>query len=442
MEFKPSRTIFAWMWIVCAWCVSVPAHAVLQIEITQGIEGAAPIAIVPFEWNVPNVSVVEKLDQVISDDLRLSGYFSPISQRDFLSWPTQGSQVRCQDWRMLGAENVVIGRVTPIGQIFEVTYELHDVLRCKRLDGLTYRVKGNELRRLGHQIADAVFKNLTGIRGAFATRIAYVVAKSSGKEKSYELQVADWDGHNASTILTSRHSIISPTWSPDGTRLAYASFEHLPKTPVTIYIQDLAGKRERLLESEGQVSAPAWSPDGTEMAVVIARNGQRDIYIVNVATKATRRLTRSLGSSFTTEPVWSPDGRTIVYTDDLGGRPQLYRVDVRGGRPQRVTFEGNYNTRGTFSPDGKLLGMVHGDGAGYHIAVLEFATGAFRVLSKTSLDESPTFAPNGSMILFATRDRNRGVLTAVSADGRMRQSFSLAEGGDVREPAWGPFLTQ
>ncbi len=420
---------------------SVNAHAILQIEITQGIESAAPIAVVPFAWNVPNVPQPVKLDEVIGNDLRLSGYFNPMSQKDFLSWPTQGSQVRCQDWRMLGAENVVIGRVSPIGQIFEVSYELHDVLRCQRIDGLSYRVRAAELRRLGHQIADQVFKMLTGIRGAFATRIAYVVAKKDVKGPVYELQIADWDGHNPTTILTSRQSIISPAWSPDGTKLAYASFEHLPRVPVTVYIQDLEGTRERLFSTNDQVSAPAWSPDGTQLAVVISRKGERDIHIVDLRTKAVRRLTRSLGTSFTTEPIWAPDGRSIVYTDDLGGRPQLYRIDVRGGRPQRISFEGTYNTRATFSPDGKLLGMVHGDGAGYHIAVLELATGAFRVLSKTSLDESPSFAPNGSMILFATRDRGRGVLTAVSADGRMRQSFSLAEGGDVREPAWGPFLT-
>ncbi|TPW16073.1 MAG: TolB protein [Halothiobacillaceae bacterium] len=239
--------------------------------------------------------------------------------------------------------------------------------------------------------------------------------------------------------VTSPESIISTAWSPDGNRLAYVSFEH---GPATVYIQDLAtGKRERLFKGGEQVSAPAWSPDGKRMAVVMVRGGQRDIYTLSLTTRLVSRLTHSSSVNFTTEPVWSPDGSYIVYTGHAGGRPQLYRIDADGGESKRLTFSGNYNTRGAFSPDGKLLAMVHGGDSGYHIAVLELETGALRIVTETSLDESPSFAPNGSMILYATRTRNRGVLAAVSADGRVSQRYDLQEGGDAREPAWGPIVT-
>ncbi len=429
-----------WFYALGIFLTMGQAQAVLKIEITKGAEGALPIAIVPFAWKASSVPVTQKLDEVITADLHRSGLFDPIPKTDFLSWPTEGSEVRCKDWRLLGAENIVVGNVRPIGEIFEVRYELFDVLRCVQVEGQKFRVQGNQLRRLGHQISDRIYKALTGERGAFATRIAYVVASmgDDGKPR-YMLQVADSDGFNARTILSSPESIISLAWSPDGTRLAYASFEH---GPVTVYIQDVTtGERERLINTKDQVSGPAWSPDGTRLAVVMSRGGKRDIYLVDLATRATKRLTRTSASGFNTEPVWSPDGDYIVYTSHSGGRPQLYRVNATGGRAKRLTFEGKYNTRGTFSPDGKLLGMVHADGAGYHIAVLELETGTFRVLSRTRLDESPSFAPNGSMILYATRDRNRGVLAAASADGRVGQRFELQERGDAREPAWGPFLT-
>ena len=413
--------------------------AVLKIEITKGVAGALPIAIVPFATNGAILHSAQRVDRVIEANLARSGYFAPIAKSDFLAWPTEASQVRCKDWSILGAENIVIGSLKPIGSMYEVRYVLYDVLRCTQIEGKRFRVKDGQLRRLAHQISDQIYKALTGTPGAFSTSIAYVTAlRDTRGNHRYALQVADSDGYGPKTIMTSKDSLISPTWSPDGTKIAYASFEH---GPVTVYVQDVAtGKRQRLLHIRDQVSSPAWSPDGKKLAVVVSRRGKRDIYIVDFATRKFKQLTRTSSANFNTEPVFSPDGKTIVYTAHSGGRPQLYQVSVDGGRAKRLTFEGKYNTRGTFSPDGKLLAMVHGDRSGYHIAVLELETGTFRVLTETGLDESPTFAPNGSMILYATRDRNRGVLAAVSADGRVSQRYELLDGGDAREPAWGPFL--
>ncbi|VAW83253.1 Tol-Pal system beta propeller repeat protein TolB [hydrothermal vent metagenome] len=415
------------------------SSAVLKIDITQQAEGALPIAIVPFAWETPRVAITERLDEVIKADLHRSGYFQPIAKKDFLALPTKSAHIQCKDWRVIGAENVVVGSVRAIGAIFEVHYELFDAIRCMPVESQKFRVTAKQLRRLAHQISDKIYQALTGQQGAFTTRIAYVVAKQFGKKnRFFSLQVADSDGYDPKTIFSSKESIISVSWSPDGRFLAYASFEHGPST---VYVQEVGtGKRERLLKTKDAISSPAWSPDGSKLAVVISRKGKRDVYVVDYKSRLTQRLTRTSSANFNTEPVWSPDGKHIVYTAHSGGRPQLYRIDVGGGRAKRLTFEGKYNTRGAFSPDGKLLAMVHSNGAGYHIAVLELTTGAFSVLTNTKLDESPTFAPNGSMILFATRDRNRGVLAAVSADGRVSQRFELNGGGDAREPAWGPFL--
>ena len=429
-----------WITLILLLVFSNQSHGVLKIEITKGVAGALPIAIVPFETNGAVLNSAQRIDNIIQANLARSGYFSPIPKSDFLAWPTEASHVRCKDWSILGAENIVIGSIRPIGNAYEVRYVLFDVLRCAQIEGQRFRVHDNQLRKLAHQISDQIYEALTGTPGAFSTSIAYVTALRNTRGKPrFALQVADSDGYAPKTIMGfSEDPIISPAWSPDGSKIAYATFEH---GPVTVYVQDVAsGERQRLLNTRNQVSSPAWSPDGRKLAVVMSRKGRRDIYIVDMATRGLQQLTRTSSANFNTEPVWSPDGKTIVYTAHSGGRPQLYQIDLSTKRVKRLTFEGKYNTRGTFSPDGKLLAMVHGDSSGYHIAVLELETGTFRVLTETGLDESPTFAPNGSMILYATRDRRRGVLAAVSADGRVSQRYELLDGGDAREPAWGPFL--
>jgi TolB protein len=419
-----------------------PVFAVLKIEVTQGIDQPIPVAIVPFEWKGPTSSPPQRVEEVISQDLTSSGYFSLLPRSDFLSWPTLNTLPHFKDWRMVKVDHLVVGEIRAVGATYKVSYRLYDVLRGEQLLKETFPpVPRQSLRRLAHQISDKIYQALLDEPGVFSTRIAYIVAgqDTAGKPR-FSLQIADADGYAPKTIVSTSQPILSPAWSPDGSQIAYATFDGRHE-PVTVYVQDIgSGERQKLLFTKDQVSSPAWSPDGTRLAVVISRRGRRDIHVVDLATRRITQLTRSLSSGFTTEPVWSPDGRSIVYTAFLGGRPQLYRQKLAGGRPERLTFEGKYNTRGTFSPDGKRLGMVHSSGAGYHIAVLELETGDFRVLTDTTLDESPTFAPNGRMILFATRRNGRGALAAVSADGRVQQHIPLREAGDAREPAWGPFL--
>ena len=438
-----------WLWAICVmWAPH--AHALLQIEITQSAQGASPIAIVPFQWMVP-IPAPDPIDKIIGADLKVSGLFAPIDRADFVASPSEGSQVNFQDWRMIGASSLVVGSVRALGTMLEVRYELFDVPKGQRLRGREFRVPIGSLRSLAHQISDEIYEQLTGERGAFRTRIAYVVLKRDIRGKNnYELQVADYDGYNQQTILRSPESIFSIAWSPDGQKLAYASMENAPRIPVTVYVQDVYGpgnvavKRERLLDSPSAMSAPAWSPDGAKLAVKMTKGDRSEIYVVSLAGRTWQRVTSAATGTFHTEPTWSVDGRSLVYTTGLAGsQAQLYRVDLETNQTQRLTFEGKQNLEPVFSPDGKQLGMVHQDKSGYHIAVLDTVGGALRVLTPaiTGL-ESPSFAPNGRMILFKEEGGARNMLSAISADGRVKQRLTLQEDGDVREPSWGPFLSQ
>lgn len=421
------------------------AHAVLQIEVTQSAQGASPIAIVPFQWNVA-VPPPEQMDQIISADLKVSGLFAPIDRRDFVSLPNEGAQVQFQDWRMLGATSLVVGSVRALGSVLEVRYELFDVPKGQRLRGREFRIPLNSLRALAHQISDEIYEQLTGERGAFRTKIAYVILKRDMRKKAtYELQMSDYDGYNPQRLFTSPESIFSISWSPDGQKIAYASMENAPKVPVTVYVQDVyTAKRERLLDSPVAMSAPSWSPDGSRLAVKMTKGERSEIYVISLAGRTWQRVTSAAAGTFHTEPTWSPDGRSLVYTAGLAGASaHLYRADLESGQSQRVTFEGKQNLEPTFSPDGKQLGMVHQDKSGYHIAVLDNLSGSLRVLTPalTGL-ESPSFAPNGRMILFKEEGGARNMLSAISSDGRVKQRLTLQEDGDVREPSWGPFLSQ
>lgn len=402
-------------------------RAALTIEIIGGGAKQIPIAVVPF---AREPSLPQGITQVVAADLARSGLFRMVNPGAGL--PSEPSQVVYPDWQARGAEALVIGSVEPRpdGRV-EVRFRLMDVVKQAQLAGYTYTVAPAQLRQVAHRIADEVYEKLTGDRGVFSTRIAYVVRQG----KRYELQVADADGFNPQTVTASNEPIISPAWSPDGTQLAYVSFEN--RKPI-VYVQSLlTGQRRVVASFKGSNSAPAWSRDGKRLAVTLTKDGLSQLYLINADGSNTRRLTSSTGID--TEPAFSPDGDWILFTSDRGGSPQIYRIAVAGGSTVRFTFEGGYNVSPEYSPDGKSFVFVTRRDGRFNIAVQDLATGQVQALTDSTLDESPSFAPNGKMIIYATEVGGRGVLAAVSSDGRVKQRLST-QSGDIREPAWGPFV--
>lgn len=420
---------------LCLALASPIGRAALTIEITQGIEGAQPIAVVPFGWEGPGPRPPTDIAGVIAADLKRSGQFAPLPDKDLVVQPHTADQVRFHDWRLLGAPNLVIGTVQAEGERYTVNFRLFDVFKGAQLNAYSFHAGGDDLRHVAHQISDMIYENLTGEPGAFDTRIAYVteVREDRGKNQ-YSLTVADADGYNPRVALKSGQPIMSPAWSPDGHRLAYVSFENgRPE----IYIQALASRRRQLVAAfPGLNDAPAWSPDGTRLALVLSKDGNPEIYIMDLTSRTLHRVTRDI--AIDTEPAWLPDGKSLIFTSDRGGSPQLYQVSVHGGDVQRLTFEGEYNARAAVSPDGKSVALVDGHNGEFRIAVMDLGTGDMRVLTQNRLDESPSFAPNGRMIIYATTVGDKGVLEAVSVDGRVHQRLG-ERSGDAREPAWSPF---
>ena len=404
------------------------ARAALTIEIVGAGANQIPIAIAPFrsEEGIP-----QQLTPVIAADLVRSGLFKTVDPGGVVPVPHEPDQVNYPQWRARGAEALVIGSVVPRDGQFEVSFRLMDVTKGTQLAGFLYRVNAGQLRLTAHKIADAIYEKLTGDPGVFATRITYVVKRGN----RYELQVADADGFAPQTILASNEPIISPSWSPDGTRLAYVSFER--KKPV-VYVQSLTtGQRRAVANFPGSNSAPAWSPDGRRLAVTLTKDGGSQIFSIPSDGGAATRLATSSGID--TEPNFSPDGQWVIFTSDRGGSPQIYRMPASGGQPQRLTFEGSYNVSPRHSPDGKTFTFIQRQGSRFSVAVQDFASRQMQLLTDGGIDESPSFAPNGRMILYASDVRGRGILAAVSSDGRVKQRFSES-GGDVREPAWGPLI--
>jgi TolB protein len=418
-------------------CVSVQAQDdVLKIRITQGIEGAQPISIAPFSWNGGNIPPPTDMAQVIADDLARSARFAPVPFSELPSRPTTADQINYQDFRMLGTANLVIGRLTQgADQRFVAEFRLFDVFRAQQITGFQVESSAADLRRKAHQFSDIIYERLTGERGAFDTRIAYITEHELGDPKRrYRLMVADSDGFNPQATLQSPAPILSPSWSPDGQQLAYVSFEQ--ERP-RIYIQELAtGTRRMVSDYPGLNSAPSFSPDGSRLALALSKDGNPEIYVLYLGSNRLQRLTNN--PAIDTEPAWSPDGRAIIFTSDRGGTPNIYRLPITGGREERLTFEGGYNSRATFAPQGTKIAFVHQVDGRFSISTLDLENGAIRVLTDTRLDESPSFAPNGSMILYATSDDEGSSLAAVSTDGRVRQRLGEAA-QVVREPAWGPF---
>lgn len=412
------------------------AHAQLTVQITQGVSDPIPVAVVPFGWSADGAAPWDVAD-TIRADLERSGRFKALPRSDMLEFPHAAPEVDTANWRLLKVDYVVVGKLVPVSDgRYEVQYELVNTLTGQRLLGQALPVGRDALKLASHRAADSIFEKIIGIPGAFATRIAYVAVEGPPASRRYQLVVADSDGASPRVVMQSGQPVMSPAWSPDGRSLAYVSFEGGASS---VFVQDLAtGQRVRVSARSGINGAPAFSPDGSRLALALSRrDGNVDVYTLVLATQVLTRLTDS--PAIDTEPAWSPDGSQVYFTSDRGGSPQVYRVPAGGGGVQRVTFEGNYNARPRVSADGKSLAVVTLDQKAYRIAVMDLARRGTRVLTSGRQDESPSFAPNGAMLIYATRERGRGVLATVSVDGSVQQR--LAGGaGDIREPAWSPLL--
>jgi len=405
------------------------ARAQLSIEITGAGGQRIPIAIAPFPGEA---SLPAPIAAIVRADLERSGLFRAIEVPPLQPQPTEASNVDFAEWRSRLADALVLGSVVqrPDGR-FEARFRLFDVVKQAPIGGIAYTLTREQSRATAHRIADYVYEKLTGEKGVFSTRIAYVVKRAN----RYELQIADADGAGEETALASFEPIISPAWSPDGRRLAYVSFEN--KKPVVYVHSLLDGKRHVAANFKGSNSAPAWSPDGAKLAVALSREGGSQLFLVNPDGSGVRRLAQSAGID--TEPMFSPDGQHLYFTSDRGGSPQIYRMPANGGEAQRVTFEGSYNVSPRISRDGKKLAFITRNNGKFQAALLDLATRQTQVLTDSDRDESPSIAPNGRMILLATVVGGRGILSAVSSDGRVKQRLSISA-GDVREPAWGPYI--
>ena len=408
-------------------CILVSlAHAELTIEISGAGANRIPIAVSDFGGDF---GAARAVTGIVRGDLERSGMFRMVDATGVSL--TETSSPVIEEWRTRGADALADGSVRPVAGRLEARFQLYDVVRQASLGGEVLTTSVNMLRAAGHRIADFIYERLTGEPGVFSTRIAYVVKNGPAR---YELHIADADGQNAQAALISREPIISPTWSPDGARLAYVSFEN--KKPV-IYVHSLvSGQRTVVANFKGSNSAPAWSPDGRRLAVTLSKEGGSQIFLINVDGSGTQRL--STGSSINTEAFFAPDGQTLYFASDRGGSPQIYSLSIHGDNIQRITFEGNYNVSPRISSDGKTLAFITRRDGAFRLAVMDLASRQIQVLTDSAKDESPSFAPNDRLILIATEIGGRGVLSAVSVDGRFKQRLSIPA-GDVREPAWGPY---
>ncbi len=413
--------------------------AELTIEITQGVDDPVPMAVVPFGWE-GREAPPENIADIIRFNLARSGQFAMTAPVDMLSLPSREQDLFYRDWRVQGVSYVLIGRLERRDDRYRVHYALFDVFGETRLLNDTLEGSEASLRDMAHEISDIAYERLTGLRGAFSTRLLYVVAQNRATDNEiYRLEMADADGGRPVTLLRSNEPILSADWAPDGRSVVYVSFES-GKPAIFIHHID-SGRREMITDFDGLNGAPALSPDGRKVALVLSIGGQPDIYTLDLESRQLSQVTRHF--AIDTEPTWMPDGRSLVFTSNRGGQPQIYRVTLADGAIERLTFEGNYNARARILPDGRQMVFVHRDArrGSFHIAVMDLESGDMNVLTQTSLDESPSVAPNGSMLIYATRENGRGILAVVSIDGRVRYKLPSAQ-GDVREPSWSPFLNR
>lgn len=413
--------------------LAAAARAELVIEITQGADNPTPIAVVPFSGNG---GLDENISRIVAADLDRSGLFASKDPANMLSYPSKQSDIFYRDWRVLGADYLVVGELTKTDSGYSANYGLYDVLQQRKILGKVLSVSSTGLRDMAHKISDDVYESLTGIRGVFSTKILYIEDMGPTVRDRYRLVKADADGAREQILFKSSEPLLSPSWSNDLTQVAYVSFE---TSRPAIFRQNLiTGKREQLTNFRGLNGAPSWSPDDSKLAIVLSKDGNPEIYVLDIETRALQRVTKTHSAVIDTEPNWTADGKGIIFTSNRGGNPQIYQVGLASGRVERLTFEGDYNARPRVTPDGKSLVMVHREDGVFHIAWQDIQTGDMRILTETWLDESPSIAPNGAMLLYATQHNNKGVLAAVSIDAGVK--FRLpSKRGSVREPAWSPY---
>jgi|TARA_B100002003_G_scaffold199961_1_gene191143 TolB protein len=424
------------------WLISLPSLAELSIQITQGIDNPIPIAIVPFSMQGSGI-LSEDVSQIVTNDLEQVGEFRALPPSNMLGLPSQESEVFFRDWRILAQDYLLVGRIdqAPGSQLVQVQYEFFDINRELKLAGEVLTGSVAQLRDIGHEISNVVFEHVTGLRGAFTTQLLYIVSDYVSPELTYfRLEKSDYDGQRSQVLLESQEPVMSPSWSPNGQDVAYVSFEtDLPR----IYIQNIATGQKRQITNYPNInSSPVWSPDGTKLAMVLSKDGSPDIYVQDLVSNELVRITNH--PAIETEPSWTPDGRTVVFMSDRTGQPQIYQIALGASAfdVERLTYDCFQCAKAKFLPDGVNLMHVRREtrqNPSYQIAILNIETLRVITLTDTSLDESPSLAPNGSMIMYATKYNGRGVLDAVSIDGRVKFRLPSTQ-GDVREPAWSPFL--